>query len=73
MEVVSNIITVHLPNYLTHLPIPKSILGFAKLSGMYQSFCKVKSHVTGKNIYKTHYKSRYQLTLKVSLRTVRFT
>ncbi|XP_060064138.1 CDGSH iron-sulfur domain-containing protein 2 homolog B-like [Ylistrum balloti] len=32
MEVVSNIITVYLPNYLSNLPVPKSLFGFAKLS-----------------------------------------
>ncbi|KAJ8318426.1 hypothetical protein KUTeg_003517 [Tegillarca granosa] len=33
MEIVSNLVTVTLPNYLSNLPIPKSLSGFVHLSG----------------------------------------
>jgi hypothetical protein len=33
MEVLSSLIRVTIPNYLRHVPVPTSIMGFARLSG----------------------------------------
>jgi hypothetical protein len=35
MEILNRLITSTLPHYLTNLPIPKSVLGFIQLSGIY--------------------------------------